>query len=263
MNEPDDKDIPVGQSNRGYDNKIESTDKPAVKITLEKINGILINYLKDTIKPTVVENGEIRIVPVLPGAGERWAQIRREGVIRDQSGKLQAPLILMRRLNVRPSKPMNPNNKYMYTALENRWNPRNTYDLFALKNNVRPSRAMQQVMIPDYVQLRYEVYLWTEYQAQMDELIQQIQIENFEYWGNRNNFKFRISIDEFPSETDLPPSQDRVVRTKFNMTVEAYLLPERVVQNGKLSQTTLKSYTAKKLVTMVETVVTQEELDEK
>lgn len=248
------KDIPEGSDNRGNDNKFEAGDPPPINVTLEKINGILMEYIRDTIKPSIKVNGEVRPVPLVYGGGERWVQVRKEGVLRDQQGKLQTPVILMRRLNIRPSMPNNPNNKYLYTTLESRWNPRNAYDQFAVKNNINPSRSLRQVMIPDYVELRYEVYLWTEFQEQMDELIQQIQVENFEYWGSRNNYKFRVFIDEFPSESQLPPTQDRITRTKFNMKVEAYLLPERVVKNGKLSAADLKRYTAKKVVTFIEAV---------
>lgn len=248
------KNIPDGSRNRGYDNKIEETDPPAISVTLEKINSILIDYLQNTIKPSITVLDELHPVQILYGAGERWAQIRKEGVLRDQQGKLQTPVIMLRRTNIKNSMPSNPNNKYLYMSLENRWNPRNAYDQFAVKNNINPSRSMRQVIIPDYVKLEYDVFLWTEYQAQMDELIQQIHVENFEYWGNRNNYKFRVDIQEYQIENELPPTQDRIVRTAFKMNVEGYLLPERMVRDGKLSATDIKSYTAKKIVIMSEAV---------
>lgn len=246
---------PIGSTNRGNDTVFEGSQ---TTVTLEKINGAVMGYLKDSITPIIKDNDTAITVPILYGDGERWAQVRKEGYIRDpQSDKLLAPLIMLRRANVTPGNLNNPNNKYLYNTTEVGWNRRNVYDRFAVQNNIRPSRKIQNIMIPDYMDIDYEVVMWTELQAQMDSLIEQINVENYEFWGNRNNYKFRVTIDAFQTQNELPPTQDRIIRTQFNMKVAAYLVPERVVKNFKLSSSSHTGFTAKKIVvkeTMVDRI---------
>lgn len=243
---------PIGSTNRGEDTRYESNE-PRVKITLEMINEIIIDYLKNTIAPTIVENEVSRAVPVLYGTPERWVTVRQDGAIRDpDSAKALAPMIMLRRTSVARGKPLNPNNKYMYTTMENRYNSRNVYDKHLRSNGITPSRGVIGVMVPDYMDLTYEVLLWTESQVQMDTLIEQINVESEEFWGNRNNYKFKVTIDEFTNISELPSSTDRLVRNTFNMKINAYLIPERFVENFTLSSTNFKAYTAKKVVTFIE-----------
>lgn len=245
----------IGNTNRGLDNKFTSNDPPPLQITLMMINEIIMEYFTNVVKPTIKEEDAVRVVPVLYGNPERWATIRKYGYIRDaDNGKLFTPLIMLRRTKVEQGKLKNPNNKYQYRILNTGWNVRNTYDKFAVQNNIRPSQAIRIVTIPDYMDLTYEVILWTDYQEQMDSLIEQINVENQEYWGERNNFKLRVNIDSFDSQNELPAELDRLVRTTFNMKVGAYLLPEKMVKNFKPGATDIKSYTSKKLI-MTETIV--------
>lgn len=242
-------DIP----NRGLDNKLDENDQSPIQITLMSIDETIVNYLNETIKPTVVDNGTVRMVPVLYGTPERWSTFRKDGIIREPgSDKAQTPSIMIRRRSIERDKLTNPVNKYLETAYETGWNRRNVYDKFAVLNGIRPSRQFHAVVIPDYVTISYDVVIWTEYESQMSDVIGQIQVEGDEYWGTRNGFKFRVRIDNFDSQTEIEATQDRVVRTTFTMTVSAYLVPERMVKNFRLSPTTRKAYTAKKLVVMAE-----------
>jgi hypothetical protein len=245
----------IGNTNRGHDNAITSQDAPELLVTLEKINDILMGYLKNRIIPTIDANGINTPVPVIYGTEERWVAIRKEGGLRDpNTGKLQTPLIALRRTNVKKGPLSNPNNKYLHTTLCAGWNARNAYDKFAVLNRITPSRQLRNIMIPDYMDLTYEGVIWTEFQTQMDKVIEQINVENDEFWGERNNFKFRVSIDQFDTQSDLPKEGDRVVKTGFQMKVSAYLIPERLIRNMKLASTTQKEYTVKKVVVFTEVV---------
>jgi hypothetical protein len=98
----------------------------------------------------------------------------------------------------------------------------------------------------------YDVFLWSVYDELMSELMGQIQVESDEFWGMRDNFKFRVKIDTFDSQTDLQAAQDRVVRMQCRMKVHAYLIPERMVKNFKIASTNKKLYTTKKVIAIVE-----------
>jgi hypothetical protein len=250
---------PVGNTNRAHDTVNTEAE---LSMTLEKINGILLNYLTNVINPTVVENNNQRSVPVIYGTPERWTTIRKDGVMRDAvNDKLLTPLIMMRRSTIKQGSLINPNNKYMYSTLHTEWNRRNSYDRFAVQNNIHPSKKITHVMIPDYVDLTYDIVMWTEYQEQMDKLIEMFNVENYEYWGERNNFKFRISIQEFTGKTELPAAGDRAVRTEFQMKVGAYLIPERVAKNFKPATPNTETYTVKKVIIEEKIVNPTENLD--
>jgi hypothetical protein len=87
----------------------------------------------------------------------------------------------------------------------------------------------------------------------MNAVVENISFETDQYWGEQNNYKFRTSVKSFEPLTELPSSADRVVRTQFDMTVYAYLLPENALdrQNNRTT-TTQKRYSVKKVVTFTE-----------
>jgi hypothetical protein len=88
---------------------------------------------------------------------------------------------------------------------------------------------------------------------QMNAVVENISFETDQYWGEQNNYKFRTSVKSFEPLTELPTSEDRVVRTQFDMTIYAYLLPENMLdkQNNR-TLTTRKRYSIKKVVTFTE-----------
>lgn len=244
--------------NRGMDTKLDATDQRPLTVTLMSIDEIIVNHLVSVIKPTIIDNGSIKPVPVQYGSPERWAAVRQHGALREPgTDKAQTPLILLRRVSVDRGKLSNPSNKYVSTTWETGWNSRNAYDKFNVMNNIRPSRQFHSIIIPDYVDLRYEFMVWTEYEEQMSDLIGQLQMESDDFWGVRNGFKFRVKVDKFDNQSDLEATQDRLIRTQFSMKVSAYLIPDRMVRKYSISPTTQKMYTAKKMVIMTETITTK------
>lgn len=239
---------PLGNPTRGYD-VVPPEDASPITITLMRIDEAILHYFDEVINPLVEENGVVRRVPVLYGNPERWDSVRKHGFLRDQqTTKLLAPLIVFRRSTVRRGDLQNPNNKYLHQTLDAGYNARNAYDKFAVLNNIHPSKQLRQVIIPDYMDLTYEVLMWTEYEEQMNKLVEQVNVESDEYWGNRNNFKFKVRIEEFTSRSELPAESERIVRVEFSMNVHAYLLPDHLVQNFKLASTNQTTFSPKKVV---------------
>lgn len=243
---------PTETQNRGNDTKVDTGDT-SINVTLLTIDETIIKYLSNRIEPLVSQDGKSIKVPVIYGNPERWKSVQKDGVLRDKFNKIQLPIIMIRRVSLKKSKSNSPVNKYLEREFETGWNKYNPYDKFALANNIRPVKKYITTPTPDYFDISYECIIWTEYMEQMNKLIEQISFEDDEFWGERGKYKFRTQIDEYKTETTLPDIQDRLVRTKFNLNVSAYLIPERMLDKyGKLKQTSQTRYSVKKTIVFTE-----------
>jgi hypothetical protein len=231
-------------------------DQLPVQNTGVDIDETLIKYLTDRIRPIVTQDKRQIKVPIIYGNPERWKSIQKDGVFRDYKGKIQLPLIMLRRAGMKKNIRLNsPVNKYLEREFETGWNKYNPYDRFAALNGITPVKQRLTTITPDYFDLTYECVIWTEYMEQMNRLIEQISFEDDEFWGERNRYKFRTKIDEYKTENTLPVEKDRLVKTSFTLNVSAYLLPERMVDKyGKLMQTSQQRFTTKKAIVFTEII---------
>jgi hypothetical protein len=237
--------------NRANDTQF-GNNKP-IAVTLFTIDNAILRYMNERIKPVVTQNENEVKVPVIYGDPERWKSAQRDGVMRDSIGKIQLPMIMIRRTGMKKSIINSPVNKYLERTFETGWNRRTPYDQFAVKNNITPSREYLTTTLPDYYEITYRCMVWTEYMEQMNSVVENISFETDQYWGEQNNYKFRTSVKSFEPLTELPTTEDRVVRTQFDMTVYAYLLPQDALdkQNNR-GTTTRVRYSTKKIVTFTE-----------
>ena len=236
-------------ANRGTEIKVEGTTATNVNIGLYEVDEVLINYMNQRIQPSVTQDNVKVVVPVVYANPERWKAVQKDGAVRDKQGRIQLPLILLRRTSMSRNKMNNPMNRYHYQSFYSGWNKRNAYDRFTVYNGIHHSQEKVNVVIPDYYDINYEIVLWTEYLSQLNELVEQISFETEDYWGERNQYKFLVNVDEYKIENAIAENADRMVKCYFNMTVKAYLLPESMLdkQENRVSTTTV-GYTTKKVV---------------
>jgi len=241
--------------NRGFDTKpIEGVTAP-VTVGLHTIDSAILKYLQEKIKPVVTQDNKQIQVPVIYGNPERWKSVQQDGAIRDKNGKILLPIIMVRRTGMEKNTIFSPVNKYQQYVFKSGWNPRNIYDKFAALNRITPSEVYHSSMVPDHYNISYEAMIWTEYMEQMNRLVENISFESYEYWGERNNYKFLAKIDSYDQITDLPRASDRLVRNKFNINVRAYILPESALdRNGNRAMTTKLEFSPKKVVFGTEVV---------
>lgn len=229
-------------------------DSPHIKVTLYTVDNAIIRYLSERIKPVVTQNDTQVNVPIIYGSPERWKSAQRDGVLRDSIGKIQLPMLMLRRTSMKKTGINSPVNKYYDRTFYTGWNPRTPYDRFSVVNGVVPSREyFVTSAVPDYYEFTYRCMVWTEYMEQMNEIVENISFESDEFWGEPNNYKFRTIIKSFEPMTELPNTSDRVVRTQFDMTVHGYLLPETQLDVGhNREMLTRRRYGVKKVVTFTE-----------
>ena len=234
-------------------NQIKSgTNDVKQSVTLFDIDYAMMSYLEDTVLPQLKENGQTIKIPVIYGNSERWVGARRQGVYRDTHGKLQLPILMIRRTSIAKDEAMPMLNRHVSYPAITKYSKDNRYDRFtALGSNVKPKKEIYRITMPDYVEVNYECMCWTSYTEQLNEVIEHLNFTST-YWGDKDRFKFRTSVSDFNVINEVGEGTERINRVEFSLNVKAYLLPEKF--DGQ--NTTKKSISVKRVVLTTETDVT-------
>jgi len=221
-------------------------DQDSVKelsIGLRDIDYTIKWYFDNIIKPEVSDFGDTVKVPVIYGSPEKWKSMQLDGYIRDKEGKIQAPLIAYRRTGIVKNKSLSSkvdgNFPQIYYTQQTQYNRLQRYDPFDILNNRKPSRAFINTIIPDYVEVTYDVIVWTDFMEHMNTIVEAILYSEGSYWGEQERFKFRTKIDNFTNTTDLLQDSDRVIRTSFTLNMSGYIVTEALIKALSKKQTPL------------------------
>jgi len=222
-------------------------------VTLFDIDYAMMSYLEDTVLPTLKDANGVGVrIPVIYGNSERWNGARRQGVYRDGKGKIQLPIMMLRRTSIAKDETMPMLNRHLSYPAITKWSKDNRYDRFsALGGGVRPKKEIYNITMPDYVEVNYECMCWTSYTEQLNEVIEHLNFTS-SYWGDKDKYKFRTSISDFNVINEVGEGAERINRVEFSLNVKAYLLPEKF--DGEL--TTKKSMSVKRLVVSAEVDMT-------
>jgi hypothetical protein len=110
-------------------------------------------------------------------------------------------------------------------------------------------------VVPDYVTITYEVVILTNYVEQNNKLIEAIEFASDSYWGDKNRWQFRTSLDSFSVTNVINSGEDRVSSTTVNLKVNGYLIPDTV--NKTLADSHLH-YSPSRIIFTLETSETAE-----
>lgn len=205
------------------------------KVGLKDIDFAILYYFNNVIRPSVIQNGTKKNVPVIYGAPEKWASVQKDGFYRDKNGKIQVPLIMVKRDSVEKNRSvgnkMDANNPIHFGIFEKRYSQKNVYDRFSALQNRQPVREYYGVIIPDYVNLVYSCTIFTEYTEQMNGIVESINFASDSYWGDPERFNFRASIDSYTTAVEITQGEDRNVKTTFQIKLAGYIIPDSINAN--------------------------------
>lgn len=197
------------------------------KVTLYDVDFAVYFHLVENLKLSVLDNGAMVAVPAMFGNGEKWSQIRQNGFLRDESRKVMAPLIIIRRTG------MNADERFPFPKLNN-FTPRfkvlpyknmeMQYDRVAGQYVSKQSYTFYTVPVPRYVRVDYELLLWTDMQEQMNQLVQRIEDVSDHLWGDY--FTFRSNVQSISHDNVNVPGEDRIIKTTVSLKVDAGLQEE-------------------------------------
>ena len=213
--------------NIALDTRRDEDPKKNFTVSLLDVDTALINYLQNVINPTVIDAGENIKVPIIYGNPEKWYAAKSQGVLRDQQGKLQIPLIMVKRTSFSKDEGYQTFNRYLSYPVMTKFNEKNKYDKFNLLNKtVAPTNQIFAVTMPDHIKAEYEFIVWTEYVEQNNAILEKINFAEGDYWGDKQRFNFRVKIDNYTNTIESSGEKDRMVRSTFTLSTNAYLLPE-------------------------------------
>ena len=243
---------PLRKSERILQTKWEGGDVKQ-SVSLYDVDYAVMNYLEDVALPTLTDSQGIQLkIPVVYGNSERWIGARKQGVYRDIKGKIQLPLMMIRRTSITKNDAMPMLNRHVSYESVTKWSKKNRYDKFSILNNIRPSNDVYNITMPDYVEVSYECMAWTSYTEHLNVVIESLSFASDEYWGDKTKFKFYTTISDYNVINEVNDNQERINRVEFTLLVKAYLLPEKFASEA----TTKKSRSVKRVIITSETDLT-------
>lgn len=216
--------------NRSYETSMKGDTTTNISVGLEDMDQAINYYFKNVLKLSVFQNNQKRMVPVVYANPEKWKSMQADGFLRDNTGKIQAPLITYRRDNIEPNRTLgnklDGNQIHNFIFFEKKFNSRNYYDNFNILTNRKPQKEFIVAFPPDYVTATYTVIMFTDYVEQMNDLIEAINFASNSYWGDPSKFQFKARIDSFPTQILLEAGEDRTLRTTYQLVLNGYIIPD-------------------------------------
>ena len=214
------------------------TNKEIV-IGLIDLDEAVTHYFKDVIKPSVIQNGQSIQVPIFWSFSERWYAVQKEGQTRDKEGRTLFPIITVKRQEVARNRDLgnklDGNKVHNYQTFYTQYNRKNAYDNFSVLTNRIPVKRYQIEPVPDYVIVTYVCSIFTDYQEDLDNIVQSINFVGDSYWGQHERFKFKVNIQNFSNTMEYAQGTDRTFRSDFNIILNGYLLPD-TIQRSKATE---------------------------
>lgn len=199
-------------------------------VTLETIDSAVIHYIQKEIQPTVISNNKQIKVPVLYASGERWNDLKRLGYFRDNDNKVFPPLLTIRRNSINLVDSLRKNevlrDKVNNYQMVTKYNQVSRYDQFSVLKGQRPKKERYYVNIPDFIDIDYEVKMWTDKTFQINELAELMMFHKGKAFGDKNGYKFISVTDAINFETVNTQGEDRLVSATLSLKTRAFLIPK-------------------------------------
>jgi len=210
----------AGQTNIKRDGSVKD-----ISIALYDVDYAIKWHIENIIHPTITEQNSIITVPVLFAAGEKFAAVQKHGYLRDNQGKLLTPLIMIKRNSVTKREDIQ-DLKVLETqeariTFEKKYSAANRYDRFSLSNRP-PAKEYYSMDVPKFVQIEYELLIWTNNSIQLNEIVEQFIWFDGKAFGDAH--KFITHIDPPTFETVNNTGEDRIVRANMSMRTKAHIL---------------------------------------
>jgi len=221
--------------NIALDTRRDEDPKKNFTVSLLDVDTALISYIQNVINPTVIDAGENIKVPIIYGNPEKWYAAKAQGGLRDQQGKLQIPLIMVKRTSFAKDEGYQTFNRYLSYPVMTKFNEKNKYDKFNLLNKtVAPTNQIFAVTMPDHIKAEYEFIVWTEYVEQNNAILEKINFAEGDYWGDKQRFNFPKQVKltaEIVSSTQMAKVNQKVKDNTYSNKGNPYYSINPIAEN--------------------------------
>ena len=214
--------------------------------TIYDVDYAIMSYIREIIHPQVEEDGSMIDIPIMYANAEKWSMVQKHGYTRDAKGKLMTPLIFVKRNNIverdtlrKLDVNINPGGNAM--TFKNTYTKVNKYDRFNVLQGKKPSGEYFIASIPEFIDVTYDLLIWTEYTEQLNKVIEDIMPVGGFAWGT--TWKFPTYVGDYTFETMNNTGEDRIVRATIPLTVKASLMFESELRKSTFQ----KRYSVKKI----------------
>lgn len=225
------------------------------KVTIYDIDFAIMDYLRTIIRPQIIENNTVIDVPIIYANGEKWDQIQSKGYMYDRGAKIMTPIIALRRSDITERDNLkllavnrNPATNFSdqraggnNMVLENKFSQINAYDRFSVMQGTRRKRELYVAPLPEFIDVSYDLIVWTEYQEQLNSIVEHLVPLSGFAWGT--TFKFPTSISNVTFETINAIGEDRLIRATLPLLTKGVLLAEYELRISNIQ----KQYSVKKI----------------
>tara|TARA_Y100000385_G_scaffold288874_1_gene356665 strand:+ start:236 stop:1183 length:948 start_codon:yes stop_codon:yes gene_type:complete len=202
-----------------------------VSVGLYDVDEAIYYYFENVIKPRVKEGDREIKVPVIYGSPERWKSVQKSGIFRDETGKIQFPILIYKRTSIERLEGYNKldaNNPNLFYSVASSYNEKNRYDQFDLLIGRNASKKTHNIVIPDYVKLSYDCILLTDFINHQNKVIEDINYASHAYWGKENYYKFLATLTNFNLVNEASQGEERVSRAEFTLEMSGYIIPDNL-----------------------------------
>jgi hypothetical protein len=211
--------------NNGYQTWKRDGKIKDISIALYDVDYAIKWHLENIINPTITEENAVITVPVIFAAGEKYAAIQKHGYLRDNQGKLLTPLISIKRTGMSKREDVQ-DLKVLETpdariTFERKYSKENRYNRFAL-SGVPPVTEYYSMDVPKFVQIDYELMMWTNNTTQLNEIVEQLIWFDGKAFGDTYKFITHIEAPSFDSINTT--GEDRLIRATTQLRTKAYIL---------------------------------------
>lgn len=210
----------AGQTNIKRDGSVKD-----ISIALYDVDYAIKWHIENIIHPTIIEENSVITVPVLFAAGEKWSAVQKHGYLRDNQGKLLTPMLMIKRNSVTKREDIQ-DLKVLETqeariTFEKKYSAVNRYDRFGLSNRT-PEKEYYSMDVPKFVQIEYELLIWTNNSIQLNEIVEQLMWFDGKAFGDAHKFITHIDPPSFEAINNT--GEDRIVRANMSMRTKAHIL---------------------------------------
>jgi hypothetical protein len=221
--------------NRSLQQSFEDDTVKPFTVGLQDLDEAVFYYFQNVIKPFVIQNGTRIEVPVIYGSPERWKSTQRDGYYKDKNGAIMAPLIMFKKNSIEKNRnlgnKLDGNYPNLYAVMKKSYSQRNFYSNFNTLNNRIPEQQYYAVTIPDYLTVNYSCLVYTYYTPQLNQILEAIEYASDSYWGNPQRYKFKASITNITTTTEVPQDGQRMVKATFDIKLFGYIIPNTLQNN--------------------------------